>query len=150
MPTLLRGRAVKVLGDPDTLHSWTYVLDVARALVRVGADERAWGSAWHVPTAPPASARDTVALMCRIAGIEPVKVTGLPWLPITVLGTFLPLLGELREVRHQFDRPCGGDTSRVTAVFGDEPTPIEDSLAATVAWWRDHERQARMANTATS
>jgi nucleoside-diphosphate-sugar epimerase len=127
------------LGNPDLPHSWTYVLDVARALVRVGADKRAWGTAWHVPTAPAVSAREAVASMCRIAGIEPAKVSGQPWLPIRIMGAFVPLLRELPEVRYQFDRPFVVDSSRFTAVFGDLPTPIEESLAATVAWWRARE-----------
>ncbi|MFE4974313.1 NAD-dependent epimerase/dehydratase family protein [Kitasatospora sp. NPDC056651] len=53
MPKLLKGRPVAVLGDPDAPHSWTYLPDVARAMAEVADDERAWGRAWHVPTAPP-------------------------------------------------------------------------------------------------
>ncbi len=44
------GRRAVVLTDPDVPHAWTYLPDVARALVIAGTDERAWGRPWHVPT----------------------------------------------------------------------------------------------------
>jgi nucleoside-diphosphate-sugar epimerase len=57
IPRLLAGRTVSVLGDPDAPHSWTYLPDIAAALVTLGADERACGRPWHVPTASPPSRR---------------------------------------------------------------------------------------------
>jgi hypothetical protein len=50
---VLAGRAVQHIASPDQPHSWTSVDDVARTLEVLGADERAWGRAWHVPDAPP-------------------------------------------------------------------------------------------------
>ncbi len=54
---LLAGRRIAVLGDPDALHSWTYVPDVGRTIAHLAHDEDAWGRAWHVPTGPPVSQR---------------------------------------------------------------------------------------------
>ncbi|MHB8060966.1 MAG: NAD-dependent epimerase/dehydratase family protein, partial [Gaiellaceae bacterium] len=52
IPRLLAGKTVRVIGSPDMPHSWTYVPDVARTLVTLARDERAWGRPWHVPTNP--------------------------------------------------------------------------------------------------
>ncbi|WP_157467383.1 hypothetical protein [Frankia sp. QA3] len=61
-------------GDPDAAHSWAYVGDVARALVAISRDERAWGRVWHAPSVPLSvrelSRRLAVAL-AEIAGHGP-------------------------------------------------------------------------------
>jgi len=136
VPALLRGRPARVLGNPDAVHSWTFVPDVARALVRLGEDERAWGRAWHVPTAAPYSTRSAVAHMCRIAEVTTVPVTATPWWLLRAVGLFSPTIRELREVRYQFDLPFVVDSSAYTSTFGDEPTPAEQALASTVHWWQ--------------
>ena len=65
---LLAGRKVRVLGDPDAPHSWTYVPDVGRTLAVLGTDERAWGRPWHVPSAPALSQRELAVRFCAVAG----------------------------------------------------------------------------------
>lgn len=145
VPALLSGRTVRVLGDPDAPHSWTAVDDVAVALVTAALDRHAWGRAWHVPTAPPASARDAVAMMCAAAGVPPVKVVPIPPFVLRAAGLVRPVMRELQEVRHQFARPFVLDSTAFTAQFGVVATPLADALAGTVSWWRQ-----RLANPATA
>ena len=139
VPRLLRGRSVSCLGDPDVPHSWTAVPDVAAALELLGADERAWGRAWHVPTAPAVSFRQAVQGLCAAAGVDPVTVRRLPHLALRAAGLLSPTVRELEETRHQFVRPFVLDSSAFTATFGVQPTPLEATWADTVAWWRDRE-----------
>lgn len=136
VPSVLRGKSVQVLGDPDTPHSWTYVPDVARALVGVATDERAWGRAWHVPTAPPLSTRAMVTRLATEAGVTDVAVRRLPPVLLRAMGLVSPLLRELQEVRYQFDRPFVVDSSAYTARFGERATPVDEQVTATVDWWR--------------
>jgi len=136
VPRLLAGKRVQVIGNPDQPHSWTYIPDVARALVRLGSVERAWGRAWHVPTAPALSAREMVAGLCRAAGVPAVKVAPIPRPVIRIGGLFVPFLRELEETRYQFDRPFVVDSSAFSRTFGDEATPVPQALAATVDWWQ--------------
>ncbi len=137
VPRLLAGKRVQLLGRSDVPHSFTYVPDVARALVRVGGDERAWGRAWPVPTAPARTQRQMVDLLCSAAGVEPVRVGRLPWAALRVAGLAMPMMREMFETRHQLDGPFVLDSSAFTETFGDAPTPLEQGAAATVAWWRD-------------
>ena len=51
----------------------------------------------------------------------------------TAAGAVVPLLRELRETRHQFERPFVLDSSRAERTFGLGPTPWEVALQATVA-----------------
>ena len=137
VPKLLAGKGVQVLGNPDVAHSFTYVPDVARALVRVGGDERAWGRAWPVPTAPAVTQRQMIQLLCDAAGVEPVRVSRIPWTALRLAGVVMPMMREMFETRHQLDGPFVLDSSAFTATFGDEATPLEEGAGATIAWWRD-------------
>jgi len=137
IPPLLRGKTVRVLGDPGTPHSWTYVPDVASALVAVGETEDAWGRPWHVPTAPPQSITDMVGELSRQAAVPPVPVRQLPAGLLRALGVVSPLLRELREVTYQFDRPFIVDSTAFTARFGQTATPLADQVRATLRWWRE-------------
>ena len=137
VPRLLAGRTVQHIASPDQPHSWTAISDVARTLERLGADERAWGRAWHVPTAPPVTYRQAVHGLCRAAGVPPVRVVQLPHLALRAAGLLSPVLRELEETRYQFTRPYVLDSSAATAVFGLEATPLERTFADTVAWWQD-------------
>lgn len=136
VPRLLRGRKVQVIGDPTQPHSWSYIPDVGAALVRLGTDQRAWGRAWHVPTAEARSVTEMVALLCDAAGVAPVGVSALPWPVVQAGGVFVPFLKELRETRYQWDRPFVMDSTAFTSTFGDRATPVADGAAATILWWR--------------
>ncbi|MFC7588604.1 NAD-dependent epimerase/dehydratase family protein [Nonomuraea antimicrobica] len=54
---LKAGKTIPLVWPADVPHSWTYLPDVADALITAGGDERAWGRPWHVPTAEPLTLR---------------------------------------------------------------------------------------------
>jgi nucleoside-diphosphate-sugar epimerase len=118
------------------VHSFTFMPDVARALVTAATDERAWGKAWHVPTNPAITPREMITMMSKIAGVAPVKVSGIPSVLLKVGGLFSPLFRELPEMLYQFDRPFILDSSLFTTTFGQKATPLHELLGATVNWYR--------------
>ena len=136
VPRLLAGKPVQVLRSADTSHSWTYPEDVARLLVMVGSDSRAWGRAWHVPSNAPRSQRDAVADLCRIAGVKTVPVSEVPPLMMRAVGLFNPAVRELGEVAHQLTGPFVIDDSAARRTFELAPTPWDDVLAATIDSYR--------------
>ncbi|WP_171171748.1 NAD-dependent epimerase/dehydratase family protein [Streptomyces sp. I05A-00742] len=137
MPRLLRGKPVSALGDPGAPHSWSYLPDVARALVEVAGDERAWGRPWHIPTEPPLSVREMVDRLAGQAGTGPVAVRGMPSAVLGLASAFSPLIRELKEIRYQFDGPFVVDSSAYEAAFTVRATPVDQQVEATVAWWRE-------------
>lgn len=142
VPKVLAGKTIWVIGDPDAPHSWTYLPDIGRALAILGTDERALGRAWHVPTNPPASQRAVVQRMAALAGVRAPHVRGIPSWALRAGGLALPLLRELAEVYYQFDRPFVLDSSSFSRTFGVQPTPMDDALASTIAWWRQRPASA--------
>ena len=132
VPALLTGRKAQVLGDPDALHTFTWTRDIARLLVTVARDERAWGRAWHTPSHDPVTPRRLVADLCRLAGVDPVEVTALPSWTIRLGGLFSPVLRELPEVAYQTAAPFVMDSTAARSTFGLEPSPWEEILLDTL------------------
>ena len=55
-----------VFGNPKYKHTFTFVPDLARAVVAVAeAGESAWGRAWHCPNAPAEPMTDVVQKAAR-------------------------------------------------------------------------------------
>lgn len=136
VPRLLAGRSVQVLGSADQPHTWTFVDDVARLLVTVAADERAWGRPWHVPSEAPRTQRQAVTDLCRVAGVPPVRVGVLHRPMVRLAGVVSPTIREVPEVLHQFEQPFVLDSTAAQRTFGLAPTPWDDALAAVVAQYR--------------
>jgi nucleoside-diphosphate-sugar epimerase len=134
---ILAGRPVSVLGDPDAPHSWTYIADVARALIELGADERAWGRAWHTPTNPAISQRQIINALSEMANGERTTVRSIPPLVVKILGVFAPDVREVAEIRYQFDAPFVVDSTAAQTTFGLDSTPMEPALRETISWYRD-------------
>ncbi|MFG3699674.1 NAD-dependent epimerase/dehydratase family protein [Micromonospora sp. NPDC047620] len=143
LPQVLAGRRALVPADLDAPHSWTYVPDVARTLVAAATDERGWGRAWHVPTAPAVSIRALAARAATLAGAPAPKLTRMPGPVLWLGGLFDPTAKELREIAYQFDRPFVLDSTAAVATFGIDPTPLDDALADTATALRARPAPAR-------
>ena len=135
VPQVLAGKKVSMLGSLDLPHHLTYMPDIARTLVTIATDERAWGHPWHVPNSPVLTQREAVTALAKAAGTT-VRVSSVPWLAVKSLGLFVPLMRELAETRYQFDKPWVVDSSLTEKTFGLSATPFDDAAKATLAWWR--------------
>jgi len=120
-------------GRADAPHSWTYVPDVGRLAARVAAADDGWGRAWHVPTSPARTFDEAAGDVARIAGVKQRRVRVLPRPLGTAAGAIVPFMRELRETRHQFERPFVLDSELTERTFGLAPTPWDEALATTVA-----------------
>jgi nucleoside-diphosphate-sugar epimerase len=135
-PRAFAGKPGEVFGDPDQLHSYAYVPDVADALVTLGTDARARNQLWHLPHNPAESTRATIARVGRALGRE-LGATAIPPWVLRALGVFSPLLREVAEMTYQWRAPFVVDDTRYRATFGATATPWEPAMAATVAWARE-------------
>lgn len=136
---LIAGKKAEVMGNPDAFHSYTYVKDFGEALVRLALDERSLGRAWHVPNAPAVSNRKFLEMAAAAAGTAPQSKT-LGLLAMKIGGLFVPAARELPEMLYEFTEDFVVDHSGYASVFGDHATPLDESLATTVAWWRSHQK----------
>lgn len=132
LPKVLAGKRVSAPADLDAPHSWTYVGDMARTLVAVAADERAWGRPWHAPTAPAMSLHGLATRAAELAEAPAARVTTMPAVALRLAGLFTPAAREMLEVQYQLRAPFVLDSSAATAAFGIEPTSTDDALRETI------------------
>jgi nucleoside-diphosphate-sugar epimerase len=135
VPRILAGKSCQVIGDVDAPHSWNYTKDVARTLVVCAQDDRSWGRAWHAPANPACSVRQAIGDIARITGATNVKITKIPTAALRVLGLFNTDVRELPKTLYQFQAPFIIDDAETRSTFGLEPTPWEDVLGSTIAFY---------------
>ncbi|MGD0393352.1 MAG: NAD-dependent epimerase/dehydratase family protein [Acidimicrobiales bacterium] len=129
------GRKADFIGDPELLHTYSYVPDIARGLATLGTDERAIDQVWHLAGPETVTTRHILELTGERVG-HPVDSRSVSKLVLRALGVFNPVLRSMVEMTYQFDQPFVLDTSRYTAMFGDSGTPLPEAIADTVAWFQ--------------
>lgn len=143
VPLVLAGKAVQVMGSADQPHSFTYVPDLAAAMIVAAQNPKLWNSVLHAPTGPALTQRELASAHASAAGVSAPKMTVLPGWVLRTLGVFSVDMRELVEMLYQFERPFVMDSSRSQELLGLEPTPLPDAAEATVAWWQDAARQPK-------
>jgi hypothetical protein len=101
---------------------------MARALVTVATDERAWGEAWLVPTNPPLTVRQLAQRFTRVNGLPEPKLTVVPYPVLWTTGLFSSMMRELRTTRYQFVRPFVLDSTLTERTFGLAPSDLDTVL----------------------
>lgn len=132
----LAGKSADFLGNPDLLHTYSYVPDIAAALAVLGTDDRAAGQVWHLPGPPTVTTREILGLVAAEVG-HPVGVRSVPKLAVRALGLVNPMMRALAEMSYEFDEPFVLDTTRYQSTFGPAGTPLAAAIAATVACYRN-------------
>ncbi len=135
-PPILAGKKTMWPVNADVPHSLSFIDDVARVLVTLGQRDEALGEVWHAPTAPALTGRAYARLAAEAAGAK-AGVSVMPDLAFRALGLFNPLLREVAEMGYQFAAPFVTDGAKFAAAFGDCPTPHDEAMGATVAWYRE-------------
>ena len=132
---ILDGKTAQVLGNPDLPHTYTYVGDIARALVLAGSEPSAWGRAWHVPSDETVTTTQIITMIGEIAGL-PARAGSTPKLLLKFLGLFDTEVREVLEMLYEFEEPFISDGRALQATLGFQPTPLRPALEATIDWYR--------------
>jgi nucleoside-diphosphate-sugar epimerase len=132
---VVAGKRVPWLGKLDVPHALSFVEDFARGLIVLGTHEEALGQVWHIPTAQALTGRQYITLASEAAGV-PTKPLAVSGLLLRVLGLTNAVLRESVEMLYEFNEPLLFDGSKYTRAFGGTPTPHQEALRRTVAWYR--------------
>jgi nucleoside-diphosphate-sugar epimerase len=136
----LAGKAVSALGRLDQPHTFTYVADFGKTLATLGTHDEALGQVWHVPSNPPITQAELVAMVQEAVG-KPVKVQRATAPILWLVGLGNPDARELIEMLYEFERPFVMSSEKFQGAFGISPTPLREAVQATVEWARTHPRQ---------
>jgi nucleoside-diphosphate-sugar epimerase len=129
---LAKGKKPMWLCNAKLVHSIGYTPDLAKGTAILGNTPDAYNQIWNLPT-------------------DPQKITGEGWInlfatelnasnkyqilggwAIKALGIFIPPVGELYEMRYQYDRDYFFDSSKFNKRFNYSPTPNAIAVKQTV------------------
>lgn len=136
VPNVLAGKRIQVVASTSTPHSFTYIGDLAAAMVKAAATPDLWNSVLHAPTGPALTQAEIAGAFARAAGVPAPKVSAIPAWFMAAAGVFSPDIRELNETMYQFRHPFVLDSGLSERLLGLSPTPIAEAALATVQWWR--------------
>ncbi|NVK43531.1 MAG: NAD-dependent epimerase/dehydratase family protein [Oceanospirillaceae bacterium] len=131
----LSGKPASVLGNVDLPHTYTYIKDFARALVRLSDQDDAVGQVWHVANPPTVTTRRLVSLVEEHLQ-KPVRIRSAGKRMVSFLGLFNPMLKEMSEMMYEWEQPYIVDHRKYEDRFGNDSTPHEIAIRETLEWYR--------------
>ncbi len=139
-PRVVAGKSGRIVIDPDAVHTYHYIPDVAAGLATLAeAPDDCYGRPWMLPCEPAITLRALVKRFEAHVGRFIPLARMPPWL-LKALAVFVPLMRELDEMAYQWEGPFVIDDSRFRARFGLEPTPADRAARETVLWALAHYR----------
>ncbi len=124
--------------DPDAVHTYHYIPDVAAGLAQLGrAHDDALGRVWMLPCEPAGTMRDLITRFAQCLG-HPIRVSKIPKPVLRAIGLFAPLMREMNEMLYQWDEPFVVDDRRYRERFSAKPTAADTAARATVVWAQQH------------
>ena len=134
---LLNGKTVDILGDIDKPHTYAFVVDVARGLIRLAEQDDADGQVWHIPAAPTLSQRELMTLAFEEAELPPkIRGSKISGYILRVIGRFQKDVAEVSEMLYQFEKPLVVSHQKFELAYGAIPTPHREALRQTLEWYR--------------
>ena len=131
---VMAGKPVSCLGQPQLLHTLTYIEDFARAMVNVSETPECLGEVWHAPSAAARSLQGMVELIARECNTAPGLRPAPHWL-FRVMGVFVPAMRELGEVYYQYTQPWVMDSPSTSNALAMRPPPMSRPYAIPHTLW---------------
>ena len=126
---LKAGKMPQWIGNPKTVHTFTFTPDAGHAVAVLGRSAEAYGQTWHLPTTKePLSGADFVRLACELAA-QPDKLQVAPRWMLKLMGIFIPMLRENEEMMYQFEHNYRFDSSKIASAFGLQATPYRSGIS---------------------
>lgn len=118
--------------DAGKIHSFTYTPDAAKATALLGNTEDAYNQTWHLPTSSERlTGKDFIEKIAAEMNVKP-RFYILSKTMISVLGIFIPLVKELREMLYQYDRDYFFNSEKFTKRFSFKPTTYDEGITQMV------------------
>lgn len=123
---LLKGKKANWLVNADKIHNFTFVSDAAKGTAILGNTPDAFNQVWHLPTdATKLTGRQWIELLAAEMNAKP-RYSILSKTMLGLLGVFMPVLKEIKEMVYQYDRDYFFDSSKFNQRFLYTPvTPAE-------------------------
>lgn len=133
-------------GDPDALHAWAFLPDLARAAEHLARQKFRLGSYEEVIfPGYSVTGRQIADLLSQISRRK-IMVRRMSWIPLRLVAPVWPMAKGLLEMRYLWDTPHSLRSKRLSELCPTyRDTDVEDALRQAAAPWLSRVRHARCA-----
>lgn len=126
------GKKATWLADTSKIHNFTFTNDAARATALLGNTPDSFGQTWHLPTdRTPLTGKDWIDMFAKELKVGS-KISVMPVWMLGILGIFVPILKEFKEMAYQYDRDYLFDSSKFEKRFGFKPATPQEAVRQTI------------------
>lgn len=122
---LLKNKSPQWPGNLDVIHNYIYSKDIGKAVAMLGNTPDAYNQVWHLPTTDKKLTNRQWIELIMDAMNKHKKIQTLPDWMMSVLGIFIPILKELKEVGYQIRRDYFFNSSKFNKRFNYTPISPE-------------------------
>ncbi len=132
---LLHHKGAQWLVNDKVLHSFSYTIDCARAMVMLADNEASFNKIWHLPTCQPGiTGREFIELVARELNVRSRYFILRPWM-ISLTGCFNRTVQESMEMLYEYKFEYQFDSSRFEQYFKFTPTSYPLGISETVSFY---------------
>jgi len=125
---LKKGKSPQWVGKLDVIHNFTFTPDIGKALVLLAKKDDSFNQIWHLPTYQgKLTSRDWIKLMMKEMSLEK-KISSLPMSLMGLLGIFVPILREIKDIGYQLERDYFFNSSKFHNAFSYLPVTPEEGI----------------------
>jgi nucleoside-diphosphate-sugar epimerase len=129
---LRAGKTPQWVGNAKAVHTFTYTPDAGRSVALLGNTPSAYGQVWHALTSrEDMTGEGFVRLACELAG-KPYKLQVAPGWMLSLMGLFVPVLRENKEMMYQFEHDYRFDSGKLERALNVQPTEYRTGIKATL------------------
>lgn len=119
--------------DVNKVHTFTYTPDAAKGTAILGNTPDAFGQVWHLPTsAEKLTGKEFIEKVAAAMHVQP-RYYILSRFMLGLMGLFMPVVKEIKEMSYQYDRDYVFDSSKFEKRFNFKPTTYAVGIPASVA-----------------
>jgi nucleoside-diphosphate-sugar epimerase len=127
--------AITYPGKHGIGHQWAYLPDVAQTMAHLleKSEMLETFAVFHMEGHWDVDGTQMIGAIRKAVGNQNLKVSKMPWWLMRTLAPFVPLFGELAEMRYLWNIPIRMDNARLRALLGSEPhTPLDIAVRETL------------------
>ncbi len=126
------GKTPQWVGNAKAVHTFTYTPDAGGSVALLGNTPAAYGQVWHALTSKEAmTGEQFVRMACELAD-KPYKLQVAPGWMLSLMGLFVPVLRENKEMMYQFEHDYRFDSSKLEQALNVRPTEYRTGIKATL------------------
>ena len=123
-----KGKKANWFADVNKVHNFTFYTDAAKGTAILGNTPDAYNQVWHLPTDnTPITGKQWIELFAKYMNVKPSYMVVPEWLT-AIMGLFVPMLKELKEMIYQYDRDYFFNSSKFQKKFNYKSVTPEEAV----------------------